>query len=232
MAEGDHKRPKWLDRIAGDTRQTVVSLVVTAVILTAGGWITGAASSDVPLWTVGVLLVVAGAALLTTILTYERRQERLKGELAGVERGVSGRVEAAEEEARTRIREADERAQQATGKLDETRQLLAQATSGQVPLTPEAQGLLRSVRTLIGDLEASDGTVATIAQREAFVSIVDDFEREFGPQISLLQKASALPHLEANQDGYVPQTHIRDLRTMLGQLDAFAMNQGQISAQS
>ncbi len=240
-----------------------------AILLAVGGRLLGAAKADVPLWLLGVVLVVACTGVLAVVVIYERRNEHLKGELSEVRSGAGTLVNAARDDARERIEtaeaqardqiakaekeaeskvsatesfsrvnvsEAEERTRAVSAELQEARRQLAEATSGKIPLTREAEAVARSVRALVSDLDTSvrsDIYSSSNAQEHAFLAIVEQFQETFGDS-SLLQRAYTIPtgRDEADPGGWVRNADIRDMLTMLGQLDAYALNHGQASAQS
>lgn len=163
----------------------------------------GLIGGEVPAWTLAAVALVVVAAAVCLIFGLIRKIDRRGGELA---------------EGRRRAEDAEKR--QAF-----YRQQLDQRTRGEIPLSPIAQNFIRRIRALRESVQGDLGE-----RRDA-----NDVELDLpAGLISDLRKAVGESRVLDSAGKYRRQTYagLPDLVTTLNQLEALAMELGQLVAEA
>lgn len=188
----------WGTTLLADARQGIIGGLAYLIVGALAVLLFSVLGGEVPTWTLGGMALAGTIVLFVTVSIYERRIAGLEGEVTG-QSGVAAGLQSA---------------------LDSARAQLLAATQGEVPLSPQAQGLIRRVRALREDVETARSRpysfVASATQERAYLALVDTFDEIFGPSTTTRHAREAVSD----------ETQLDDLLTMLGQLETFAMSVG------
>lgn len=206
-----------------DARSGIVGNLAWVLVLVIGGALLAVFHGTVPAVLLGGVVILAGIVLAFVIGSYEKRLVRVEMRAEGAITEAHAEAKRAETAASQKAGDAEASVIVLQQKLNDTRQQLAQATQGQVPLTRQAQGLVRRVRSLADDAEryaqGNHSSYASTAQQAALDSIVEGFQEVFGHTTTLSRIVVVIGRGASSMS-------LDTLHTVLAQLEAYAMAEG------
>ncbi len=140
---GGEQNGGFVRTLLSDARQGIVGGLVWLGLTALAALLLGVVGGSVPVWSLGVVVVMAGVIVVALVASYERRMAELRGRLSA----------------------ADESAAKLSAEAKDTARQLQEATRGETQMTAEAQGLVKRINALQTDLERNLDESATTRTR-------------------------------------------------------------------